>query len=629
MNSPNTDGQTAVPFSHVGIGHTGQKHRTTNHRRLAVKLGSGLLILMLIGGVAAGVLVKQVSNVRSQLMKSVELVLQLRSQVEGGDKTSAHQTFTLLEEQTAAARSTATGPLWKLASLIPIAGPNFSAVQEVAVSADDMATQAIAPLLQNEDLFDLKALSPTDGRIDVTALQEAAPALLVAANTVQLSHARMTSIDLAQVLPEIADPVRSAMEQLEAFAEILGTASSTSRLLPALLGADQPHKFLVLVQNSAELRATGGIPGALAVLGTENGRIELGEQGSASALGTFAPSLDVNEEQELLYSPRLGTHMQNVNLTPDFPTAAQTAKRMWEERHVGQTIDGVVALDPVVLSHLLEVTGPVNLADPEILSLLRETSLPSNLTSDNVVQTLLSDVYREIEDPQAQDAYFSAVASLVFSAFTDGLGDGGKLMNALATSVEENRLYLWSSHPEEQDIIASTALHGSVTGRDAGGVAFGAYFNDGTGAKMDYYVNRSVQLIQACPVGEYGQFTVRVTATNNAPADAATSLPAYVTGGGIFGVEPGRIRTNYVVYGPAQAFVETAAVDGQPVPVSSGKHGRRAVGTVSLELSPGESATIDVLFSKVVQDSEPHLLVTPTIQSLKEVVLPLERESCG
>nr|WP_231712939.1 DUF4012 domain-containing protein [Arthrobacter sp. zg-Y820] len=395
-----------------------------------------------------------------------------------------------------------------------------------------------------------------------------------------------------------------------------------------MLGASGPRNYLLLVQNSAEVRATGGIPGALATLRTENGRISLSEQSSAVALGSFSPSLDVDLEQEKLYTARLGTQMQNVNLTPDFPTAAATAKTMWEQRHQGQVIDGVLALDPVVLAHLLESTGPVALSDPSVLQLVKGTSLPTSLSGQNVIPTLLSDVYREIVDPVEQDAYFAAVAGSVFDAFSDGQGDGDQLLKALTRSVQEHRLYLWSSHTDEQKIVASTPLAGSVMGAEGGGATFGVYFNDATGAKMDYYATRTVRLLEACESGDYSRYTARVNIANNAPKDAASILPDYVTGGGTYGVEPGRIQTNYVVYGPAQSFVETATVNGQTVPVGSGKHGQRPVGTVSLELAPGETAELDVVFSRVIQDSEPRLQVTPGLEPLENVVLPPLSTGC-
>ena len=501
-------------------------------------------------------------------------------------------------------------------------------MREVSVSADDVVSRAVAPLMDTYHRLNFDALSPKDGQIEISGLQEAAPNLSQAAETVKLSHQRLASIDRSSLFPVLAEPVYSATLQLNGLSQVLEIASSSAQLLPSMLGAEEPRNYLLLVQNSAEVRATGGIPGALAILHTDKGQISLGAQSSAVALGSFVPPLPVDPAQESIFTTRLGTQMQNVNLTPDFPSAAAMAKGMWEQRHDSQKIDGVVALDPVVLRNLLEATGPVDVSDSEILGIVSDTSLPTSLTEDNVIPTLLSDIYQEVEDPAVQDIYFAAVAGRVFTAFTEGQGNSAALIQALGKSVKDDRLYIWASREEEQKIIASTELAGGVTGPDSGGSTFGVYFNDGTGAKMDYHATRTVQLVQKCQHQGYANYTLRLTATNNAPADAASSLPPYVTGGGAFGIDPGHIRTNYVFYGPAQSFVETATVNGMVVPFGAGRHGKRPVGTVGLELSPGESVELDVVFSRVVQDSEPSIVVTPTLDSPSDVVLPSMTTSC-
>lgn len=598
-------------------------------KRLWVRIGFAVVGLALLLCVAAGVLTYQASAVRNKLEGAADLVPQLRSQLSDGDQIMAQTTFDAISTQTSAARRTVDGPFWNVATVIPFAGANFSAVREVAVSADDLTSLAAAPLLKVYTTLDFEALAPHEGRINIAQLQDAAPSIVGAADAVRLSHERMASIDRSKLLPQLVGPISSATDQLKELDVALTSASSLAQLLPAMLGADEPRSYLVLVQNSAETRATGGIPGALALLNADGGRITLGKQSSAVELGAFKPSLEVDPEQTLLYSARLGTQMQNVNLTPDFPTAALTAKKMWEERHPSDEVDGVIALDPTMLSYLLGATGPVDLADPKALGLIEGTSLPSSLTKTNVVSTLLSDVYREIAEPATQDVYFAAVASEVFTALAEGQGDSRKLIKAISAGATESRLYLWSNRTDEEVILTRTPLAGSVVGNQSGGATFGVYFNDGTGAKMDFYAKRTVQLLSTCKSEGYRSYTVRMTTANNAPLDAATSLPAYVTGGGTYGVAPGRLRTNYVVYGPAQAFVETATVNGKSVPVSSGKHGARPVGTVQLELGPGETSTIDLVFSGVVQDSEPQLRVTPTIQPPEDVVKPMERETCS
>lgn len=593
--------------------------------RLMVAAFIGIALLAVTGGLLA----RQVADVKEDLTQGMDLLPDLTLQLSNGQLSEAQRSLDQMEQHISSARSSAHGPLWKAASFLPVVGSNFEAVSQISVSADDILSRAARPLLGAYDSLDWGALSPVDGQIDVTALTAAEPIITSAASTVRLSHERLNAIDIEGLLPAVGGPLRTVVEELDKVSGPLQMASSAAQLIPPMLGQDEERNYLLLIQNSAETRATGGIPGALALVTATDGQIGLGTQSSASAMGVFSPSLDVDPEQEAIYTTRLGSHMQNVNLTPDFPTAASTAKHMWETRYEGESIDGVVALDPLVLAHLLNATGPVVLDDPSVSALTNGTTLPDTLTSKNIADTLLSDVYREIDDPQTQDLYFAAVASAVFDAFTHGSSDGRSLVEALVASVKENRLYLWSSHDSEQRIIRAAPISGSIDGYGSGGAAFGVFFNDGTGAKMDFYATRRVQLINKCSTGEYGQYTVRVTATNNAPSDASTSLPSYVTGDGVFRVEPGTIRTNYVVYGPSQAFVETAALEGRPIPVSSGKHGSRPVGSVSLELSPGETKNLDVVFSKVVQDSNPDLRVTPTLQSLTDVVVPFARQDCG
>ncbi|MFN3925253.1 MAG: DUF4012 domain-containing protein, partial [Pseudarthrobacter sp.] len=356
------------------------------------------------------------------------------------------------------------------------------------------------------------------------------------------------------------------------------------------------------------------------------GKMTLGAQSSASDLGIMAPVLPVDEEQTHIYTSRLGKYMQDVNLTPDFPTAAVTAQTMWE-RKTGQRVDGVISIDPVVLSYILESTGPVAVNGPD-LALVSAAGLPTELTGTNVVPTLLSDVYAKIKQPELQDAYFARVAKEVFSALSGGKGEAKGLIAGLTRGTSEGRVLLWSARASEQSVISKYPVSGSISGSSVAPAQFGVYFNDGTGAKMDYYVKRTVQLVKECPKDGYEETTVRVTSTNTAPADAATSLPPYVTGDGVFGVPPGSVQTNIVAYGPAQAHVETAKLDGQRTEFAPYFHGNRPVGVLAIRLAPGESKTVDFTFGKIVQHTEPNVVVTPTVQDVKDVTLPTETAAC-
>ena len=622
-----TDNSTGNQRANPGVHNTmsGSAPRKKRRRRISIAaLCIGALAVLAVA--SAAWLGTRATAIRDELNAATKLVPQLKAEIIQDDAVAAARTVAELKDHTSAARVAAADPLWTLAGALPGIGANFQAAAEVAESADDVAQLAAVPLVSVYQSLDWKTLVPNGNGIDPARLAAARPTIVKAAASVTKSSDRLDRIDTAPLLPQISSPLILARTELSSLSSGLNTAADFSVLAPDMLGGKGTRNYLLIIQNSAEVRSTGGIPGALAKLSIENGRLSLGSQTGTGALGTFSPSLPVDLEQERIYSSRLGTFVQDVNLTPDFPTAARTARAMWERR-TGERLDGVISVDPVALGYILDATGPIRLTDPAF-NQLGASTLPTELTGKNVVPTLLSEVYAKIGNPELQDAYFAVVAKEIFGALSAGNGDGKALVNGVIKGATERRILVWSAVGVEQSVIETHQLSGSITGAAISPGQFGVYFNDGTGAKMDYYVKRTVQLVQECRGDDYGQIKVRITSTNTAPADAATSLPSYVTGGGVFGVPRGTVQTNVTAYGPVQANVETAHVDGKKVSFAANRHANRPVGTVTVTLAPGQSSTVEMTFGKIVQHTEPDLVVTPTVQPVKEVVLATEPAVC-
>jgi hypothetical protein len=149
------------------------------------------------------------------------------------------------------------------------------------------------------------------------------------------------------------------------------------------------------------------------------------------------------------------------------------------------------------------------------------------------------------------------------------------------------------------------------------------YFNDGTGAKMDYYLDTSVSTAAAvCRADGRTSISVSVTLTNTAPADARTALPGYVTGGGAFGVTPGNINTVVYIYAPGntdpdQPTLVTGLDPGLEGGTSfSGRDGNHTVTGFGIELAPGESRTVSVnLAGQRGIPTDLQATITPTIKT--------------
>jgi hypothetical protein len=594
-------------------------------RRTKLKLGIGLVSTVGLLALSAVWLGSRAYTISDHLQAASKLAPVLKENIVQRDSEAAAKSSAQLSEHTMEARQAAADPLWTLAGALPFLGQNFQAVSTIATSADEVARQGVAPVVSTLKSLDWEKLTPNEQGVDLAPLKAAEPKLTASAYVVSRTAERLDRLDSSALLPQISQPLVQAREQLDLLQQGLVAASDAARIAPDMMGASQKREYLLLIQNNAESRASGGIPGALAVMEVDKGKMALVKQTSATELGAMSPTIPVDSEEQLIYSGRLGKFMQDVNLTPDFPTSAKTAVAMWEQK-TGDRLDGVLSIDPIALSYLLGATGPVQL-DPDLQQVIG-AGLPRELTSGNVVKTLLSDVYSEIADPNLQDVYFAGVAKELFGSLSAGKGNASKLIEGITRGVEEGRTMVWSADQNEQSVIAKYAVGGSITGPSTSPAQFGLYFNDGTGAKMDYYVKRSVQLVEQCAANGYSEVRVRVTSTNTAPKDAATSLPDYVTGGGVFGVPAGSIQTNIIAYGPVQSNVETAFLAGKKIGFAAHRHSGRPVGSITVRLAPGESSTVDFTFGKIVQHTEPKLSVTPTVQALNDVVLDTIPAKC-
>ncbi|MEO8223093.1 MAG: DUF4012 domain-containing protein, partial [Specibacter sp.] len=341
---------------------TRQTPRNRKLRRRLSWIGISVAVLALVLGGAAVWLGVQAGVIKDNLQSTTELLPQLKHQLTNNDSAGAATTVEMLAGHTDAAKSAGTDPVWKAAGALPWVGPNFAAATTVSVTADDVVQLAAKPLLGAFQSLDWNALTPAEGAVGLDAITSAAPSVVTAANTVQLSYDRLADIDKSKLMPQIAEPLTVAQQQLGDLRGTLNVASNTVRLLPAMMGGSDPRNYLLLIQNSAEVRATGGSSSALAVLRTDKGKIQLSTQDSSTGMGVFDPAIKVDKAQEAIYTNRMGSYMQNVNMTPDFPTAAATARAMWLKRHPGDVIDGVIAVDPPALALVLKATGPVDVS---------------------------------------------------------------------------------------------------------------------------------------------------------------------------------------------------------------------------------------------------------------------------
>jgi len=545
---------------------------------------------------------------KSQLQASVSLVSTIKSEIGSGDVKAAQASTQQLAKKVHSARDLTSDPIFRAGEIVPLAGPNLTAFREAARIVSDVTDSSITPLASVAGSINLSSFKPVNGAVPLQPLETVAPTVTKANTALQSGLAQARAIDTSGTVSLVNKAVKQLTDALASAGDVTDAASRAVQLLPPMMGQSGPRNYLLLFQNNAEARSTGGISGALAVLHVENGAISLTQQASSSDFPHMTePVMPLPEDTRAIYTNLPGEYIQDVNLTPQFPVAAQLARQMWKQQF-GTEVDGVLTLDPVALSYLLKATGPVTL------------STGDQLTSDNAVKLLLSDAYARYPNPKDQDAFFASAAAEVFDKLASGAVDPKTLISALAKSADEHRILIWSANAAEQKSLEQTTLAGNLPVSSAREQRFGVYLNDRTMSKMDYYLQTSVGLGQAiCRADKRPTYAVDVTLKNTAPADAATALPSYVTGGKSAAVQPGNISTSVSVYAPEGSTLVGAVSGGKQYGVSWGKNGGHPVGTVSIVLAPGQGTTVQLQFvakapfnGDLVAETTPGVYVTET-----------------
>ncbi|WP_291038576.1 DUF4012 domain-containing protein [Herbiconiux sp.] len=500
-------------------------------------------------------------------------------------------------------------PIWRLGEFVPFAGPNLAAVRQAASITDSVASDAIYPLVSNVSDIGVDSFQPVNGAIDLAPLVAAQPTVATARTVLSGAAADARGIETNGTIDLISEAVGKLRDSVIEADRLIQGVDRAVTLIPRMLGADGDRNYLLLLQNPAELRSGGGITSALAQISTTGGSVSLTQQASGSDFRYAAPVLPLPPESLALYGDRAARFVQNTTLVPQFELSGQIAATMWADRFGVQT-DGAIAFDPVALSYLLEATGPITLPTTGV-----------ELTSENAVQFLLSDVYAQFEEPSVQDAVFAEAAKAVFDRVSSGDLDAGKLVSALAQAGDEGRFKIWSSHPEDQAVLADTTLAGGlpISGPNSTGV--GVYLNDGTGAKMDFYLDSAVAVeASACRADGRQTIRIEVTLTSTAPPDAGTVLPAYVTGDGSFGVMPGNVKTIIYIYGPVGEDPDEPVLitDLDPgldgAETFSGRDQNRLVAGFPVELAPGETRSVAVEFvAQTAASSKISTEITPGV----------------
>lgn len=531
----------------------------------------------------------------------------LKDSLKNGDEAGLNGSVNVIVSNTDTISSEVSSPLWTAASFIPVVGEDVRSVQTLGAVASDLVHDALVPIttdLSGTSLSDLLQ----DGRVDVDLIRTVSSSLGDALPVIQ------RSVDTIAALPEAHIPqLRDVLGQIQGpISEAQGTIGQVKPildLLPQMLGADgQTRTYLIIAQNNAELRSTGGLPGSWGTITVSDGAISMGGDFQTILHGE---GFDVSAtEEEIQYvCASIHTDPAQVNFTPDFTRVGELSKEYWEQAGYG-SVDGVIAIDPVFLQRLLALTGGFSAPDGETVD------------GSNAAKVLLSDTYWKFgNDGEAQDAYFSSVASLAFENVMNNLGNAGMtdLMDVVEQSGDDGRLLVWMANADEQALMDEMGLSGRL-GSDSTKPELGVYINDDTVSKISWYTSARTTIGEGVKNAD-GTTTYDVVTTLSNTIDEATAAdaPEYISGGNSKKRDVSDMLDYVYFYAPAGGTISNFTVSegglvGDIAPVDHPIYSLQVI-NAHVHARAGETVTFTYQVTVSAEASEPLTLrTTPLAQ---------------
>jgi hypothetical protein len=390
------------------------------------------------------------------------------------------------------------------------------------------------------------------GTLDVAALAAAEDPLAQATSALQSQRDALAALEPSWVGP-VAQARASLLDQLTGYESSVSAAHQASVVVPPMLGLDGPRYYFVGFQNPAELRGTGGLLDAFAIVKADHGTISIERTCSNEQLPPV-PQLPPGLTPAFLdrYSAQGGATMWlNANLSPDFPEVATAWEAMWQAA-TGQKLDGALALDPRALAAVLGATGPVTV--PAL----------GTVGADRVESLVLHDQYVLPELAADRKQVMLGIGTATITALMSGQASPQALVPALTKAARDGHILVNSTVAGEQDVLAEAGLAAGVDG-GFGPFAEAVLVNAG-GNKLDSWLQQSLtyHLDRCTPQGR--SVTVTVELRNDAPT---SGLPDYVTvrsDAPSFATVPGQNRVNVAVLLTRGARLSSATLDGVDVP---------------------------------------------------------------
>lgn len=313
---------------------------------------------------------------------------------------------------------------------------------------------------------------------------------------------------------EVRSRIAAVKEAVDGASDSIAQFQPFVKLLPDLLGNPDPRRYLLLFQNDAELRPTGGFLTAYATMNVLKGKIEPGVSEDIYTLDNAfkqkVPAPDpIKKYLPLVYQ----WNLRDMNLSPDFKVSMDTFTKYYKTVPIAPEVDAVIAIDTEVMVRILRSLGPIGVP-----------GYGGKFSSENDPRCDCPQVIYELENIITRPTYEiregrkSILGPLMNSMLANMMGSPktkwAEFFTIFTESIREKHLLMYFFDAEKQTAVEALGAAGRINAY-AGDYL---HINDTNfaGAKSNLFVEQEVA--QEISVGSDGSYTKKLTLTYRNPA---------------------------------------------------------------------------------------------------------------
>lgn len=487
------------------------------------------------------------------------------------------------------------------ATLLPGVGHDIAAARTLSGVAADLVQSATAVATT------LPTVVRDGGGFNTAALSGLSDAVTALDTTLHSASARLAQIDTAALQTSLAGKLGTVTRAVDSAMATTSTLQPFVKALPTLAGSGGERTWLVLTQNLAEARPSGGFAGAYLVIHASNGTLTVTGSGDNNEFGdTDMPTSTWPKALVDTWGTAYLSNFAGFNVAAHYPYNAQALAATWVSKF-HTPVDGVILFGQGITQYLAAASGPVTVGS-------------TTIQPGDLAEYLTTGVYRDYPDPAKKDAVVAQIVGDVFSRLATGKFDLSSLIAAGSGGGTADQLLLWSSHADDEAAFTSAGLDGQLPDGDGSTTSVRLY-NQGHN-KLDAFTHLSVDYSRGSCTAQTDPATAARSSTLTATIRNETKpagLPAYVLGerltdGAGATLPVGSNEWYAVLYVPSGSDVTRVTVDGKAVASIAGEERGHPFVLVDVTAAPGEAATVEVSFTEPTTDDSGYPLETaPTV----------------